>query len=77
MLKVNYPAHSEHARNHLMLLAELKHYTRDIEEGLDNINVAALRLLRTWFISHIISDDMKFTDFLREYSQDEFSLVDM
>ena len=32
MLKANYPGHTEHAREHLMLRAELKHYIRHIEE---------------------------------------------
>ena len=75
MLKENYPGHTEHARNHLMLLAELKHYTRHVEVGLDNINIDTLRSLKSWFISHIISDDKKFADFLQLHSQDEFSLA--
>jgi len=75
MLRENYPGHTEHARNHLMLLAELKHYIRRVEKGLENINIAALRSLKSWFISHIINDDKKFADFLRVHSQDELTLA--
>jgi hemerythrin len=71
MLKTNYPGHTEHARDHLMLLAELTHYIRHIEEGLSNINIGTLGSLKIWFISHIINSDKKFADFLQVHSQDE------
>jgi len=71
MLKANYPGHTEHAREHLMLRAELKQYTRHIEEGLDHINIGTLNSLKDWFISHIISSDKEFADFLQVHSQDE------
>ena len=71
MLKANYPGHTEHARDHLMLLAELTHYIRHIEEGLNNINIGTLDSLKIWFISHIISSDKEFADFLQVHSQDE------
>lgn len=71
MLEANYPGHTEHARDHLMLLAELKNYIRDIEEGLDNINIGTLDLLKTWFFTHITGSDKEFADFLQAHSQDE------
>lgn len=71
MLKANYPGHTEHAREHLMLRAELKQYIRHIEEGLDHINIGTLNSLKDWFISHIISSDKEFADFLQVHSQDE------
>ena len=71
MLKANYPGHTEHAREHLMLRAELKQYIRHIEEGLDHINIGTLNSLKVWFISHIISSDKEFADFLQVHSQDE------
>ena len=74
MLKENYPDHTEHARNHLMLLAELKQYLRHIEQELDHINTGTLDSLKAWFISHIISDDKKLVDFLQLHAQDEFTL---
>jgi len=73
MIKANYPGHTEHARDHLMLRAELKHYIRHIEEEPDHINIGALNSLKAWFISHIISSDKEFADFLQEHSQDEAS----
>jgi len=71
MLKVNYPAHSEHARAHLMLMAELKRYIRHVEKGLDNIDISSLNSLKSWFISHISDSDKKFDKFLDEISQEE------
>ena len=71
MLKANYPGHTEHARDHLMLRAELKQYIRHIEQELDHINIGTLDSLKVWFISHIISSDKEFADFLKVHSQDE------
>ena len=71
MLKANYPGHSEHAHDHLMLCAELKHYIRNIEEELNHINISTLNSLKSWFISHIISSDKEFADFLQVHCQDE------
>ncbi|MCK4744307.1 MAG: hemerythrin family protein [Sulfuriflexus sp.] len=71
MLKANYPSHTEHAHDHLMLCAELKHYIRHIEEELDHIDIGILNSLKVWFISHIISSDKEFADFLQVHSQDE------
>lgn len=71
ILKANYPGHTEHAREHLMLRVELKQYIRHIEEGLDHINIGTLNSLKDWFISHIISSDKEFADFLQVHSQDE------
>lgn len=71
MLKANYSGRTEHARDHLMLLAELKHYIRHIEEELDIINIGTLDSLKIWFITHIIGSDKEFADFLQVHSQDE------
>ena len=76
MLKANYPGHTEHARDHLMLLAELKQYIRHIEEGLDNINIGTLDSLKIWFNSHIIGSDKEFADFLQVHSQDDVTSAD-
>ncbi|MCK4951777.1 MAG: hemerythrin family protein [Gammaproteobacteria bacterium] len=70
MLKANYPGYTEHVRDHLMLLAELKHYIRHIDEELDNINIGTMNSLKTWFIAHIIGSDKEFADFLQVHSQD-------
>ncbi|NOX09378.1 MAG: hypothetical protein GXP22_07830 [Gammaproteobacteria bacterium] len=63
MLKVNYPGHAEHARNHLMLRVELKQQIKHIEEEKGNVDMETLASLKIWFISHIISDDKEFADF--------------
>ncbi|MEA1889388.1 MAG: hemerythrin family protein [Pseudomonadota bacterium] len=71
MLKVNYPGYAEHAHDHLMLRVELKQYISHIEEELDHIDIGTLNSLKTWFVSHIISSDKEFADFLQVHSQDE------
>ena len=71
MRKANYPGHTEHARDHLMLLAELKHYIRDIEGGLDDINIGTLDSLKIWFFTHITGSDKEFADFLHAHPQEE------
>lgn len=68
MLKANYPDHTKHARDHLMLRAELKRYIRHIEEELDHIDIGTMNSLKTWFIYHIISSDKEFADFLQAVS---------
>jgi len=68
MLKANYSGHSSHAREHLMLLAELKHYIIRIEKELDNINTDTLNSIKIWFISHIIDSDKKLVGFLQANS---------
>lgn len=73
MLKTNYPGLTEHAREHLMLRAELKQYIRNIEEELNHININTLNSLKSWFISHIISADKEFADFFQVHSQDEIT----
>ena len=69
MLEVNYPGYNEHAREHLMLLAELRNYIRQVEEELDNINIGILSSLKSWFISHIVGSDKEFSVFFQAYSK--------
>ena len=69
MHNVNYPGRTEHAREHLMLLAELKHYIKDIEEELDNLNMSSLNSLKAWFISHITLSDRKLANYLHQQNE--------
>ena len=71
MLEAGYPDHPEHAREHRMLIAELRYYLRDIEEERENINKSVLISLKTWYISHIIKSDKEFVDFLQAQSQNK------
>ncbi|MCW9013171.1 MAG: hemerythrin family protein [Gammaproteobacteria bacterium] len=76
MHKTNYSGHTDHAHEHLMLLAELKHYLREVEEKQDDINTDTLSSLKTWFISHIIESDKEFADFLHANTQDDVISID-
>lgn len=71
MCKANYPGQTDHAREHLMLVAELKRDIRYIEEEPETINIDALCSLKTWFISHILGSDKEFSNFLHSHSLDE------
>ena len=70
MLETNYPGRTEHAREHLMLLAELNCYTRDIEKELDSINMGTLNSLKAWFISHITDSDKKLAEYIHLQDKD-------
>ena len=69
MLEAGYSEHANHAREHRMLLAELKNYIREIEEERDDINMGVLMSLKHWFISHIIKSDKEFAAFLSSQTE--------
>jgi hemerythrin-like metal-binding protein len=57
MKKINYSGISEHKREHLMLLAELKAYIRDIKSGIERLDMKNINALKSWFVLHIRSRD--------------------
>jgi len=70
MLEADYPDLPAHAHEHRMLLAELMFFIRDIEEGRDQLNLGALKSLKTWFISHVLSSDKEFAEFLQAQGEE-------
>lgn len=67
MRKENYPSYATHAREHLMLLAELK---ATVGNGLKvdcaSLNQDILNSLKSWLIAHVSHSDRDFADFLLE-----------
>lgn len=60
MSKIGYPGHVEHKREHLLLLAELKSFIRDILDGSDQLDLKSINSLKNWFLIHIQSSDIEF-----------------
>jgi len=66
MEECNYPDLKEHRREHLMLKAELKEYSREVIKGKVKLNKKVLQALKNWLVSHIMCSDK---DFAKHYHQ--------
>ena len=65
-----YPAYAAHAREHVMLIAELKAtYVNGLKEGCCNLDPEILRALKSWLIVHVSRSDREFANFLLEKHQ--------
>jgi len=60
MKQCNYPDFKNHRREHLMLKAELKEYSREVIKGRLKLNKKVLQALKNWLVSHIMCSDMDF-----------------
>ncbi len=60
----DYPNLMEHHREHVMLLAELQAFIRDVEEGVRQFDYEALVSLKHWLINHVIDSDKAFAEYL-------------
>ena len=63
MRQVNYPDYSAHHKEHVMLLAELARYIREIQHGQSALDIGTLRALRTWFVVHLAEADAAFANY--------------
>ncbi|MEW8505887.1 MAG: bacteriohemerythrin [Candidatus Thiodiazotropha sp.] len=66
-----YPSLAGHRREHLMLLAELREYLREIESENKPFTLATLTALKHWQIDHALYNDRLFADFLKHLSPPE------
>ena len=67
MRNEEYPLYATHAREHLMLIAELKAtFDQGMRNGCCNLNPDILRDLKSWLIAHVSRSDRHFADFLLE-----------
>jgi len=64
MREHDYPELVDHHREHVMLLAELQEFIRDIEEGRRQFDLDSLTALKHWLINHVIDGDMAFARYL-------------
>lgn len=58
MLEYDYPDLTHHHRDHVLLLAELQDFIRELEEGRRVISVGSLISLKHWLINHVIESDL-------------------
>jgi hemerythrin len=62
-----YPSYAAHAREHVMLIAELKAtFINGLTEGRCNLKPDILQALKSWLIVHVSHSDRDFANFLRE-----------
>jgi hemerythrin len=59
-----YPELTEHHREHIMLLAELQEFIREIEEGTRQFDLDTLTSLKHWLINHVIDSDLAFARYI-------------
>jgi hemerythrin len=65
MKKEAYPGYASHAREHAMLLAELKSTIADrLESGRYYIDPDVFKALKSWFIVHLTHSDRDFAHFI-------------
>jgi hemerythrin len=63
MHQVNYPDATAHHKEHVMLLAELVRYIREIRHNQSALDIGTLRALRTWFVVHLVEADAAFASY--------------
>lgn len=65
MKKDMYPGYAPHAREHAMLLAELKStFAGRLESDGCYMDPGILKALKSWFIGHVSHSDRAFADYL-------------
>lgn len=70
MREENYPALAAHAREHVMLIGELKAtFINGLKDGRCNLNPDNLRALKSWLIAHVSQSDREFANFVLKKEQ--------
>jgi hemerythrin len=65
MRENDYPKLAEHHRDHVLLLAELQGFIRELEEGKRVFSVASMTSLKHWLINHVVESDLDFARYLQ------------
>jgi len=66
MREHDYPYLVDHRREHVMLLAELRDFIREIEAGSRQFDYESLSALKHWLIHHVIDVDLAFARYLAQ-----------
>lgn len=70
MRRCGYPGYPSHAREHVMLLAELKStFISALREGCCDMNPEILQALKSWLVAHVALTDREFADYLLEHAE--------
>ncbi|HFD81581.1 MAG TPA: bacteriohemerythrin [Gammaproteobacteria bacterium] len=68
MQATRFPGHAEHAREHALLLAELKRaFAERLAAGCCDLDERTLQALKTWFVVHVSRSDREFADYIAEH----------
>ena len=60
-----FPDLPSHKREHTMLLAELKDFIRDVNEGRKPLDLGSITSLKHWLIDHVGHTDRDFMQFVK------------
>jgi len=67
--KVNYPELSRHSRVHFSFRQEIIRVKSAILSGEVVLRTQVMSVLKNWLLDHIMKEDMKYADFIRERSK--------
>lgn len=59
----NYPDYANHKKEHGMLIAELVQFIRDLEKKRAKLDGATQKLIKNWFVAHIVIADKAFASY--------------
>jgi len=65
MEAIGYADRADHRREHMMLLAELKVFIRNIERGDETLSPKTVERLQQWLVGHIVQSDRPLARVLR------------
>ena len=66
MKKQAYPGYASHAREHTMLLAELKStFSEPLQSADCGLKLDIIKSLKSWFIAHVSSSDRRFAEYVK------------
>lgn len=73
MRDMNYPGYAAHAREHVMLIAELKSsFANTLKQAQCSVTPELLQALKSWLIAHVSRSDRDFAKyFLEQNAQHE------
>ena len=71
MHRESYPGFAFHAREHAMLLAELKStFDAELKQECCTMNEETLTALKSWFVVHLSRSDREFYNYLKCHNPD-------
>ena len=69
MKREAYPGYASHAREHKMLLAELKStFSEPLQNADCGLKLDIIKSLKSWFVAHVSSSDRQFAGYMRSRS---------
>ncbi len=66
LAQVNYPLLDEHKEIHLNLMEQVYEFQKQIASEGENLRTDLYKFLRDWLINHILDEDMKYGEYLKD-----------